>query len=72
MNANQSVKTPLGAGVVQGRFAVLYGGQAVVTDAVIVRLPINDSTRPTMKQSSCLTPRAEQSGLWVFAEEDVK
>ena len=60
MTVNQTVITPLGKGVVQGR-----------TDTgLLVRLPVNDATRPHLGAS--WTPRARISGLWVFAIEEME
>ena len=67
MSTNQNVKTPLGGGVVQGKMMADDGRWKV-----IVRMPINDVTKATMKQAFCLTPRATVSGLWVFAEGEIK
>lgn len=69
---NQKVTTPLGVGMVQGRFAIVDGHEQPVTNAVLVRLPINDVTRGEMGKSNCLTPRAVSSGLWVFSSGDLK
>lgn len=69
IQTNTKVITPLGEGIVQGRFEVKAGADAVT--GVLVRLPINDETRRHLKRSNCMTPRAAVSGLWVFQEEAV-
>lgn len=61
MLINQLVNTPIGVGRCQGSF----------DERVLVRLPVNDKTRDHLKQSNCLTPRAKQSGLWVFAKAEL-
>jgi len=70
MLINQNVKTPIGEGKCQGEFdgSILSLGDSA---AVLVRLPVNDATRDYLKQSNCLTPRATQTGLWVFLKEDL-
>ena len=68
---NRKVKTPLGDGVVQGRFAIRDGNGGSVENAILVRLPINEVTRETLHRSNCITPNAEASGLWVFAESEI-
>lgn len=68
---NQRVKTPLGEGVAQGPFAVVDGNGAEVVRAVLVRLPVNETTVKALKQSNCVTPRASLSGLWVFQEGEL-
>ena len=70
MLINQLVKTPIGEGRYQGTFteSIMAPGDR---DAVLVRLPVNDDTRAHLKQSNCITPRATQSGLWVFVKEDL-
>ena len=70
MMINQLVNTPIGQGRLQGPFtdSIMAPGDR---EAVLVRLPINEQTREYLKQSNCLTPRATQSGLWVFGVEDL-
>jgi len=60
MTTNDKIITPIGGGIVQGR---LDDGR------VLVRLPVNDITRPRLAES--LTPRATISGLWAFATGDL-
>jgi hypothetical protein len=67
---NNTVQTPLGKGIVQGRFSVRAGDDAV--SAVMVRMPIDDQTRAHLTKSNCLTPHASISGLWVFQESEIK
>lgn len=78
MLTNTKVHTPLGSGMVQGRFAIPQGDDRrdgngdAVANALLVRLPVNDMTRPALNRSNCVTPMAEMSGLWVFAESEVQ
>lgn len=72
MSFNQPVNTPLGRGVTQGAFMATGGQNELVAHGIIVRLAINDVTKPTMNQSNCLTPHATLSGLWVFGQGDVQ
>ena len=58
---NQTVTTPLGKGVVQGRHSETEW---------LVRLPINEVTQPHLRKSE--TPRATLSGLWIFSEKELK
>ena len=67
---NQKVKTPIGAGIIQGAFEVRSGEDGVT--GVLVRLPIDEQTRPYLRKSNCVTPRAQVSGLWVFQESEVE
>jgi hypothetical protein len=62
MKFNDTVSTPLGDGILEGRSP---GGE------LIVRLPLNDLTRPAISQVYG-TIHAEMSGLYVFPEEQVK
>lgn len=68
---NTKIKTPLGEGIVQGAFTVKAADGENVVQGALVRLPINDATRPYLTRSNCLTPHALQSGLWVFRESDL-
>jgi hypothetical protein len=68
---NKAVKTPLGEGRVQGAFLITDQKSEPVVRGILVRLPLNDVTRPALKESRCMTPAAEQSGLWVFPEDEV-
>ncbi len=61
MRTNAKVNTPFGQGIVQGRWA--DGGW-------LVRLPIDETTKAHLNRS--ITPRAKQSGLWVFEESELK
>lgn len=72
MIINQSVITPLGKGLVQGAFAVLGHDGSLVSNGVLVRLPINDVTKAQLKQSNCITPHAVLNGLWVFQASELK
>ncbi len=61
MRTNAIVKTPLGRGIVQGRWSATEW---------LVRLPIDDLTKTVLGVS--ITPRAKHSGLWVFEESELK
>lgn len=61
MRTNATVNTPLGKGIVQGRWSATQW---------LVRLPINDITRPHLSKSE--TPRARESGLWIFNQDELK
>ena len=63
---NTKVKTPLGVGISQGHFSNLEE-----INTVLVRLPINETTKPELIKSNCMTPRAVGSGLWIFSENEV-
>jgi hypothetical protein len=63
MITNQHVKTPLGEGVVQGRFC---------DEFLLVRLPVNEATRSQLSQSFCITPHALRSALFYFKESELK
>jgi len=65
---NSKVKTPMGEGIVQGALSML-DERSLRSARVIIRLPVNDETRPHLGES--LTPRASASGLWVFSEVDL-
>jgi len=64
------VKTPVGEGVVQGNFEVRQSGDTV-EQCVLVRVPITDETRHLLGAASCLTPHANASALFVFAESEL-
>lgn len=68
LTTNSKVNTPLGQGIVQGPFAVQSADGETIVRGALVRLPINETTRPHLNQSNCLTPRATLNGLWVFRE----
>ena len=68
---NQKVSTPLGAGTVQGPFAVNDANGESIVKGVLVRLPVNDQTKPHLKKSNCITPKASLSALFVFQEEQL-
>ncbi len=71
LTTNTKVKTPLGEGMIQGAFAIqdTHGGKVV--QGALVRLPVNDTTRPHLNKSNCVTPRASSSGVWVFKEGEL-
>lgn len=67
---NQKVNTPIGSGVVQGQF-MARADESVIVKA-LVRLPVNDVTRPQLGKAYCLTPRAMKTALFVFTESELK
>lgn len=69
---NMKVQTPLGIGLYQAMFAVQDGAREPVTTGALVRLPINKETEKARKNSNCLTPKAQVSGLWVFPVEVIE
>ena len=70
---NQKVETPLGVnGIVWGGYLLKDANGDPIVKAVMVQLPVNAVTRVSMKQSNCLTPRANKNGLWVFSESELK
>lgn len=72
LTTNTEVETPIGKGVAQApAFAVRDAEGNDVTVGVLVRLPINDTTRPYLNKSNCLTPHARLSGLWVFQTKEL-
>ena len=68
---NMQIETPLGPGVIDGRFMVLDGEGRLVTTGISVRLPVNEITKPHLHKSNCMTPAAVLSGVWVFPEKDL-
>lgn len=72
ITTNTKVKTPLGEGIAQApAFSVRDGSGNDVTQGVLVRLPITETTRPHLNKSNCMTPHAVQSGLWVFQVKEL-
>jgi hypothetical protein len=63
---NSKIKTPIGEGISQGPFVVRNDQGEIITRAVLVRLPLNDQTRPHLSEANCRTPRAHRSALFVF------
>lgn len=72
ITTNMKIKTPLGEGTMQAPFAVKDAQGENVVRGALVRLPINDVTRPHLNKSNCLTPHAQISGLWVFQESELQ
>ena len=64
------LETPLGIGTFQGWMSVLVNG--VTVNKAMIRLPINATTEPHRKDANCLTKGATASGLWIFAQSEVK
>ncbi|MDL1909729.1 hypothetical protein FBQ81_03395 [Chloroflexi bacterium CFX6] len=63
---NEKVKTPFGEGICQGRY--------VETDFadVLVRITITEENAHLLGSTKCLTPNANVSALFVFAESEVE
>lgn len=72
LTTNTRVSTPYGVGYVHAPFAVQNDKGENVVRGVLVRLPVNDETRPHLNKSNCITPHAHLSGLWVFQESELK
>lgn len=68
---NQTVRTPLGKGVVQGRYAVTDGNGTIVAVRQLVRIVINDETVKHLGDENCLTPRASREALFTFKMEEI-
>jgi hypothetical protein len=67
---NVKLHTPLGIGTFQGFMPTLQNG--VPVRKMLVRLPINPTTEPHRNDPNCLTRKAAGSGLWLFAQGEVK
>lgn len=61
MVTNNKVRTPLGEGVVQGNFSA-----SDAEPRLLVRMPVNETTKTALRLANCLTPKAAKSGLWIF------
>ncbi len=68
---NEKINTPLGEGIVQGPFAVVDAAGENIITAVLVRLPVNETTRSHLNKSNCITPKAQLSALFVFPLQKV-
>jgi hypothetical protein len=66
MITNAKIQTPIGAGICQGKFSAGDGNDMLAEPRVLVRLPVNETTRAALWNRNCLTPHANKSGLWVF------
>ncbi len=71
LTTNTKVSTPLGEGMVQAPFAIKSAQGDDIVRSLLVRLPINETTRPHLNKSNCVTPHAILSGLWVFQEKEL-
>ncbi len=69
---NSKVKTPVGDGVCQGHFAVMDNHSQPMEERVLVRIPITEDNQHLLGSSNCLTPRAQQSALFVFAAGEIQ
>lgn len=63
---NRTVQTPIGEGVAQSSLIHDKSGNKYV-----VRLPINEQTKPHLKDANCITQRADRTGLWFFLEKEL-
>jgi hypothetical protein len=66
ITTNTKIETPIGEGISQGSYAVRDSTGEIVRQAVLVRLPVNDTTRAHLNEANCLTPGAHRSALFVF------
>lgn len=69
---NQMVTTPLGKGRAFGQFLLKNAAQEGIEQRVVVRLPVNDVTRPRLMDENCLTKRAEKTAVFTFAVHEVE
>ena len=69
---NQLVKTPLGEGRAFGVFHLKDANRESVGQRVVVRLPVDDVTRPHLKAENCLTQKAETTAVFTFDINDVE
>ncbi len=72
INTNSKVKTHLGYGICQGHFAAKDNRSQPAEESVLVRIPITEENQHLLGSSNCLTPRAQQSALFVFAEGEIQ
>jgi hypothetical protein len=68
---NSKVKTPIGDGVCQGRYAVRDANGETVVESVLVRIRMNPENQHLLGSSNCMTPRAMASALFVFNESEL-
>ena len=69
---NVVVLTPLGVGRSFGTFVMKDAGQESIGQRVVVRLPVDDVTRPRLKDGNCLTQNAVASALFTFELDEVE
>ena len=69
---NSKVKTPLGDGICQGHFAARDNNSQPAEERVLVRIPITEENQHLLGSSNCITPHAQQSALFVFAEGEIQ
>lgn len=69
---NRKVITPLGMGTAFGIFRLKERNQESVGERVVVRLAVDEQTRPHMGGAHCLTPRAANSVLFTFDVSEVE
>ena len=62
MKLSIRLQTPLGIGTYQG----------TMDSRALVRLPVNPTTEPHLRDANCLTKRATASGLWLFSNDEIK
>lgn len=68
---NQNVQTPLGEGRAFGLFQLKDAGQESIGQRIVVRLPVDEKTRPHLRDENCLTPYAESTAIFTFPHEEV-
>ena len=69
---NQKVITPLGTGMAFGIFHLKDAHQESVGQRVVVRLKVDETTRPHLAKANCLTPRATASAVFTFGLDEVE
>lgn len=68
---NKIVQTPLGEGMAFGLFQLRTEKQEGISHQIVVRLPVNEATRPHLRDDNCLTPYANKSAIFTFDHEQV-
>lgn len=72
VTTNSKITTPIGNGVCQGRFGAKDNDAQPAEKNVLVRISITEKNQHILGNSNCLTPRARQSALFVFAESEIQ
>lgn len=69
---NREVTTPLGTGIAFGVFRLKDRNQESVGGCVVVRLAVDENTRPHLSAAHCLTPHANESAVFMFDPSEVE
>ena len=70
---NRQVVTPLGVGMCQGDFSELIPGTTNEGEHfTLVRHAVAEVPADALGAANCLTPNANDSGLWIFAPDAVE